>query len=394
MYKAGDNFMSDFNPNRLKEARIYRKMTIEELAGYIGVKKQAVSQFENGKSEPEFETLNAISKHLNFPIRYFREGDSAFTKVGNTYFRALYSSNKKDLNSQRLKAYYVALIQHSLSEYIDFPLLNIPQFDHVGDMESLTMQVRDYWGLGEEPISDMVSVLERNGIIVSEFSTDGKKIDAFYQYGEIQGREYYCVVLGTDKLTFARRQFNAAHELAHILLHEKYDDLNEINREEFRQREDEANKFASALLLPKDAFIRDVKLYSNKLNYYVELKRKWKVSVAAMIVRAFDLEVINANQYQYLMRQLSKNGWRTGEPLDEYMIVKRPKAIKQAINLLILNGHLTPKQVLELFSRNGVSLPKDVIDEVLNLEPDILPSENDEEGSARIIQFPRIKEDL
>mgnify|MGYP001664595752 CR=1 FL=1 len=41
--------MSQFNSEHLAEARAYNKMTGEELAGLIGVKKQAISQFENKK---------------------------------------------------------------------------------------------------------------------------------------------------------------------------------------------------------------------------------------------------------------------------------------------------------------------------------------------------------
>ena len=379
--------MDCFNPSRLNEARLYRKMTIEGLANAIGASKQAISQFENKKCVPDYGTLEKISKALNFPIRFFREDMGEDVVLGNTYFRAPFSSSKKDLHSQRIKAKYVAFIQSCLSEYVDFPLLNIPRFDAVDDIERVANQTRDFWGLGREPIPDMVSLLERNGIIVSEFSTEGKTIDAFYQYGEIFGREYYCVVLGTDKLTFARRQFNAAHELAHILLHEHNNDIDELDRDEFRKREVEANKFASAFLLPREEFEQDVRPYCNKLNYYIELKRKWKVAISAMIYRASDIEIINANQYQYLMRQMSRNDWRTQEPLDEFMVVKKPKALKQAINMLLLNNYLSPKQIFELFSKYRTSLPKDVVDEVLCLEQDVLPDESDEIADARMVKL-------
>lgn len=382
--------MSGFNPLRLAEARRYRKTTIEEVALASGVSKQAVSQFENEKAEPDYSTLVAMSEFLGFPIRFFCETYGLPSKLGNTYFRALYSSSVKDLTSQKLKAQYVARIRHSLCEYIDFPVLNLPQISDIDDIENVAMQVRDYWGLDQDPILDMVGLLERNGIIVSEFSTEGKKIDAFYQYGEIDGLGYYCVILGTDKLTFARRQFNAAHELAHILMHQKYDDLCDVDKAEFRRRETEANHFAAALLLPKQAFLQDVQRYANKLNYYIELKRKWRVSISAMIMRAFDLNAINDNQYLYLNRQISKSGWRSFEPLDDYIAVKQPKAIKQAINMLILDEELSPRQILELVSKDGLTLPKDVIEEILSLEPDTLSEKNEDEG-GKIIVFPQLR---
>jgi Zn-dependent peptidase ImmA (M78 family)/DNA-binding XRE family transcriptional regulator len=384
--------MDNFSPLRLKEARLYKKMTIEELASAIGTSKQAVSQFENQKSVPDFSTLHKISKALSFPIRFFREDMGSDVMLGNTYFRAPFSSNKKDLHSQRIKAKYVAFIQNCLSEYVNFPLLNIPsRFDDVEDIERVANQTRDFWGLGREPIPDMVLLLERNGIIVSEFSTEGKTIDAFYQYGKMFGQEYYCVVLGTDKNTFARRQFSAAHELAHILLHERHDNIDELDRDEFRKREIEANRFASAFLLPRETFGQDVRPYCNKLNYYIELKRKWKVAIAAMIYRASDIGVININQYQYLMRQMSYKNWRTEEPLDKYMAIKSPKAIKQALSMLLLHDYLSSKQIFELFSKYKMSLPKTVVDEVLCLDPDMLPDEPEDSTDTRIVTLlPRI----
>jgi Zn-dependent peptidase ImmA (M78 family)/DNA-binding XRE family transcriptional regulator len=384
--------MNSFNPSRLEEARLYRKMTMEELADLIGIKKQSISQFENSKAFPDFKTLNAISKALKFPLSFFNSDNETDMMVGNTYFRAPFSSKQKDLHSQKIKAKYVAYIQNCLSEYVDFPQQNIPKFesiklDDVNSIERIANQVRDYWGLGKEPIPDMVALLERNGIIVAEFSTEGKTIDAFYQYGEMFGREYYCVVLGTDKLTYARRQFSAAHELAHILLHERYYDIDQLNREEFRLREEQANKFASAFLLPKEAFIKDIQPYCNKLNAYVELKRKWRVAIQTMIMRAADLEIISQNQTQYLWRQISKNGWRTKEPLDEYMAAKSPKALKQAISMLLLNNYLSPKQLFALLAKYKMALPKDVVDEVLNLEPDLLQDETDDNVDTKIIRL-------
>jgi len=390
--------MNKFNPARLKDARHYRKMTIEELATSIGIKKQAISQFENGKSTPDFDTLYSISQTLIFPIDFFVDEVTESIKTGNTYFRALFSCNKKDQNSQKIKTLYLAQIYYNLRKYINFPKFNIPNVESINDIEKTAMAVRDYWGLGQEPIADMVSLLERNGIIISEFSTEGKIIDAFSQYNEIDGEGFFCIVLGTDKNSFVRRQFSSAHELGHILLHENFEDLNEINREDFRLRETEANKFASAFLLPKEAFTRDLSQYSNKLNYYVELKRKWKVSISAMIMRAYYLEIINPNQYQYLMRQVSQKSWRTREPLDDVMIVRRPKALRKAINLLLLNNILTGNQILQLFAQSGLALPKEVIDEVLGLDADTIFLDLAEPDSvlinskqSKIVQLSQLK---
>lgn len=378
-----------FNANRLIDARIYNNITGEDLANAIGVKKQAISQFENKKTSPEYATACKISEVLQFPMRYFYEDDVPMLQ-GNTYFRALFTSNKRELSSQRLKTKYVALVHNALSKYIDFRPYNIPDFEDTTDIPGLARKLRHFWGLGQEPIPDMVSLLERNGVIMSEFATDSKKIDAFSQYGEIDGVPYRCVVLGTEKGSFVRRQFSCAHELGHIVLHEKFEDLNDVSREEFRKREDEANMFAAEFLLPAEAFLTDLSVHANKLNRYVELKRKWRVSIAAMVYRAHKLEAITDNQYQYLMRQISQKGWRQNEPLDEYMPLRHPKALKQAVNLIILNDILTGSQLLEEIGRSGVSLPKKVVDEILSLEPDTIV-EDDIESNAKLIPFAQLK---
>lgn len=381
---------SKINCERLKEARLFRKMTMADLAQVVGVNKQAISQFENCKNSPEPMTLRRIADALKFPYSFFVETDPVST-VGNTYFRALYSSKKKDLAAQQIKAKYLAKIHSILSTKVKFRTLNLPDFasDEAITIEEIAMRTRQYWDLGDAPIPNMVALLERNGIIVGEFATDSRAIDAFYQYYEESNYPTYCVVLGTDKKSFYRRQFNCAHELGHILLHERYSDLNEIDREEFREREDEANAFAAAFLLPAKAFGDDVAAYPNRIGHYIELKKKWNVSIMAMIMRAYALGYLSANQYSYLMRQMSTRGYRQTEPLDDSIEYKHPYALKQSINLLMTKGNMSGEDIMSLFATHKFSVSANVIEELLNLEEGTLSQTQKVE--SKIIEFPPIQ---
>lgn len=378
---------NEINAQRLKEARLFRKMTMAELAEIVGINKQAISQFENCKCEPDPITLQKISKALDFPYSFFMEAEKDST-IGNTYFRALYSSRKKDLVAQQIKAKYLAKIHSVLSTKVKFRPLNLPEFSSNDclSIEDIARQTREYWELGDSPITDMVSLLEKNGIVVGEFATGSRDIDAFYQYYEEEDNPTYCIVLGTDKKSFYRRQFNCAHELGHILLHEKYADLNEINRDEFRERENQANAFAAAFLLPAKAFGDDVSAYPNRLSHYVALKRKWNVSIMAMVMRANSLNYLSPNQYSYLMRKMSANGYRTDEPLDSSIEYKHPHALKQAINLLLTKGNMSSSDIMNMFSANKFSVSPNVIEEILNLDPGTLSTLKD-----NIINFATIK---
>jgi len=76
-------------------------------------------------------------------------------------------------------------------------------------------------------------------------------------------------------------------------------------------------------------------------------KAKWKVSIAAMIMRCEVLGLLTQNQIKYLKDQMTKRVyWRT-EPLDNTTPVERPYAHKQAVKLLLENNIISPSKFIE-----------------------------------------------
>lgn len=358
-----------FNGERLKSARIYRGLSITDLANSADVSKQAISQFENGKNPPGLETLLKLIAALRFPREFFYVEDSNDIKIGNTFFRSLLTTNKKDKLTQVEKTKYLAQIFNFLNTFLEFPSVNLPNIDNNQSIEEVAMSVREHWGMGDGPIQNMVNMLEKNGIIVTSFTTDNQKIDAFSQSQIINGQEYYFMVLGNDKNTLGRRQFDAAHELGHIILHEWNVDLETISKEEFREIEKQANQFAAALLMPREAFLNDFNnSFASNLDYYVELKKKWRVSIQAMIVRSYNLKIINNAQYQNLMRGVSKRGWRTKEPLDNLLSVPKPALLRKAVDILLANKIFTEEELVAKLGKSGLPLDRREIEMLLGLE--------------------------
>ena len=176
-----------------------------------------------------------------------------------------------------------------------------------------------------------------------------------------------------------------AHELGHIVLHPWSEDLESISKEEFKARERQANMFAGSFLLPRESFGKDILQYPTDLKYYQFLKNKWRVSIQAMIYRAHQLRIITTNQYQYLMRQVSKNGWRTKEPGDSPFSLNE-SIFQGAIDLLYDNRILSPKTLLQEFCRNGITLYPSMIEELLHLRKGTLDDED------KVIPLFRLKE--
>ena len=48
--------------------RMLRNMTQDELAEKLAVTRQTISNYENGKSQPDFETLTKLSEILDADI--------------------------------------------------------------------------------------------------------------------------------------------------------------------------------------------------------------------------------------------------------------------------------------------------------------------------------------
>lgn len=61
--------MGDFH-NILKQLRLHHQMTQDDLAKKLGISKSAISMYENGNREPDFETLEAIADFFKVDMNY------------------------------------------------------------------------------------------------------------------------------------------------------------------------------------------------------------------------------------------------------------------------------------------------------------------------------------
>lgn len=86
---------TQFNGERLKKARIYRGLTVAELAEQVGCQRQTLSMYEISKSQPTDKGLvDRLSRALSFPVKFFYEHPASNTE-GTVYFRSLLTTNKK-----------------------------------------------------------------------------------------------------------------------------------------------------------------------------------------------------------------------------------------------------------------------------------------------------------
>ena len=376
--------MKNFNGEQLKKARVYRGYTVGELAELSGYQRQTISMYENKKSTPiDASVVFNLSRVLNFPPQFFTD-QTINIDSGSTYFRALLTTNKKYRSQQEQKMEFVAALYSFIQEYVDFPELNLPEFPQNASPEEAASILRKHWGLGDRPISNLIYTAEENGIIVTSFKTETDDVDAFSKMLDINGEQRYFIGYSSNKTSAARIHFDVAHELGHICLHDWSEDVETLSKEEFKEREEQAHRFAAAFLLPESTFRNEIISSPYSLPYYKQLKQKWKVSMAAMIRRAYTLDIITADDYQMLVRTMQRRSIWKNEPLDDILITAEPSLLRTSVTMLLSEKVFTAKEFIDELSFNfGLSLYSEEIEHLLDLPENTLQVN-------RVLTFPKM----
>ena len=110
-----------FYGERLKSARMFRGLTLTELAKRTQISKQSLSLYENDNNKLDHMKVKILASELDFPYDYFFQKDSYVVKTETTYFRSLASATKKLTAKQileLLKRNGVALYSHDIEELL------------------------------------------------------------------------------------------------------------------------------------------------------------------------------------------------------------------------------------------------------------------------------------
>lgn len=292
----------EFNPSRLTFARTRRGLKKAEVAKLIGVTPRSVTGYEAGEFPPEPDRLILLSECLHFPVEFFLAEDQvdiidedivsfrAMTKMGAT------------LKNVALGAGSIAVQLNAwIESRFDLPGPDLPDLGRDMGPEAAAESLRSYWGLGEQPVKNLVHLLEAKGVRIFSLAIDAKEVDAFSMWWD--GTPF--VFLNTYK-SAEHSRFDAAHELGHLILH-RHGQPHGIEAEK------EANAFASAFLMPAKSVLAS-KLRFPSVNDLIKFKRHWSVSVAALNYRLHALGLTTEWTNRSLCIQISKCGYRTCEP--------------------------------------------------------------------------------
>lgn len=326
---------NSFCKEKLIQARLFLDFSLQEVGDMLGVTKQYIQQLESGTKAPTSDNIEKLAQILKVKPKFFIRSITEITLESQCHFRkartTTVSVKERALQQSNMFEDLVDFIEQELSlPNNNFISVNVTTAETI---ERVAEKCREVWGLGlDAPIKDMTAVMEKAGAVVTYFSDISEKVDAF----SINKRRP-IVIRNPAKDGVCRMRFDLAHECGHIVMH------NGVITGDV-ETERQANRFASAFLLPRNAFIREFGFLS--YNYRIDwerlksLKERWKVSLAAIMYRAMDLKLINANKYRTACIYLSNKGFTKNEPLDDILPMERPFILSKSLEMLEKNGSL------------------------------------------------------
>jgi Zn-dependent peptidase ImmA (M78 family) len=304
----------ELSGERLRTARAYSRIQSGELAARAGMSGEHLSRLvsvERKPADPNDPVLIALASAAGFEVS-FLFGEPLPASEGDFLFRrrktARVGEQRAALAQGILFAEAVDLLDERLAASgAHLPLADLPSIAGIprADIEAIAAACREHWRLGDTaPIENMMRVLEqRGGAIATRVPGLSSNIEAF---SKPRGR--LLVILCSTRGSGSSDRWSCAHELGHLLLHQ-----GETACEGTIQ--DDANRFAGAFLLPRDAFSwwfpRDIDWKS-----MIAAKREVKVSLSAMLMRAFHLQIIDKQTRERAFKALSAKGWTRGEPAE------------------------------------------------------------------------------
>lgn len=374
---------------RLREAREARGVTAASLADVLGLTRAAISQYEHDHKSPSPEIMQRICTITRLPERFFMETLSGEQVERTFYYRSQSVATKgARLRSER-KLDWLARIVAWLEGLVAFPQPNAPTLNDAArpidirndDIEEATKEIRRRWGLGNGPISNVAWLLENHGILVTRFSLHAETLDSFSERHS-SGRPF--VILSSDRESAFRSRFDAAHELGHLLLHSAIPTKDVWKPVEHKLMEAQAHRFASAFLLPAESFARTA--VSITLEGLKNLKRQWGVSMQAIIMRLYDLDLIEEDAKIRLFRAFNTRGWRKREPFDNDTPAERPELLRQAFEAIVTHRLVQSSDILSALPY----APQD-IEELCVLPAGSLESGRGREPAIVEIERPNIR---
>ncbi len=346
-------------------ARKARGQTQKSLATSMGISQTLLAKYEAGSRVVTSTHLSALAHSLDYPQGFFTRHAHV---QGAGQSEIFHRKRNKASASLMERAYAEAQIRRlevtqMLESAPQLPLLpSYPVDEFEEDPEKIARTVRACWQLPHGPIFNVTRTLEDNGCIVLAHEFGSHHIDGF-SHRSIGSPPFFHL---NSTLPPDRWRWTLAHELGHAVMHFDPGEPHQVV-------EKQADLFAAEFLAPGHEILPS--LFRLNFQSLAELKREWKISMQALVMRAHHLGVLDARQKAGMFARLSKAGYRMREPETLDPPVERPELAYRLVQFFLHNMEFSRSELCTMLKINETDLrasyrdPEDLLGYILGTEP-------------------------
>lgn len=283
------------NRHMIVLAREAAGMTQNSLAHAVGVSQAYLSKIEHGLEDAPENLILSLASECDVPPEFLIQTDQVLGEgLVDFFHRKRLTLPAKPLKKAQAQANITRLEVSRLLQSIDLTEVStIPELPPNSSMSPIEASefARSAWRIPSGPIPNLLSLIEKAGIAVLMIDLGHNKLSAI-SMPSLNGRH---VILLNSNQSGSNQRFSLAHELGHLVMHNGVPS-NDIERE--------ADEFAASFLMPQKDI--DVDLKSLRFKDLGSLKKIWRVSYAALIRRAKDLNYLTERQYRSFFIELNK----------------------------------------------------------------------------------------
>lgn len=323
----------------LRLARQLRGYTQKKSSEDLGIAQTVLSRLENGLIEPDVDLVARAAQTFDVPVDFFAITDTVYGPPVSVHAmlrgKADVSARDIDMITAELNVRLMHL--RVFLENVDFnAVLSVPSLDieRYESPEKVAAIVRTHWKLPRGPIKNLTRVIEQAGVIVADSNFHGAGVSGVTF--AVPGRP--PIVLINRDHPADRLRFTLAHELGHLVMH----------RFPTPEMEEEANRFASAFLLPPEDMKEAFSGRRVTLELLASMKKEWKVSMQSLLMSAQTQKAVSDNQARYLWQQISMRGWRTREPASLDFPHDPPTVLPTIIKAHLSDLGFEPNELLQM----------------------------------------------
>ncbi len=322
-------------------ARESRGQNQMEMAKMLGIMPTNLSKIERGDFSISPDSLTKFANITNYPLSFFyQQGDIV---PENLNYRKREKVAQKLLTPIHARVNIIRYHVQLLTRALNIEKGGILNFTDTGyeSPVATAQKLRKVWNIKTSVIDNLTELLEKKGIVISKCNFGTERVDS----RSVLTDDKHPVIILNDLLLGDRQRFSLAYQFGHLIMHT----LNAVDSK--RDVAHEANVFAAEFLMPEKEIIEDFK-DGVTIALLGELKRKWKVSMIALLYRADDLGLLTPNQKRYLLQQFNELKIRRREPVELDIPIEKPKLIRQWLAQLKSEKKLDTKAAAERIHLN------------------------------------------